>query len=178
MNQTFRLVHIRKMTCGGLLLPLILSGCGGSHSSSSSNTPTNDPIAGGPIPATVALISQSETAMNGTITNNTVTVNQTGVASYTRAVNSTPNQSGSGSLQSGNGTLSAALTAQLFKDLTAAMPLQNLPIITGTTSAIAAGETVQYQGQVGHIDDPNDAREAALASDAAAIAQALGIPQN
>jgi len=170
---------LRRVAVGAVaLLPIVLSGCGGSHSSSSSNTPTNDPIVGGPIPATVALISQSETATNGTTTNDTITVNQTGAASYTHAVNSTPNQSGSGSLQSGNGTLSAALTAQFFKDLTAAMPLQNLPLLTGTTSAIAAGKTVQYQGQTGHIDDPNDVREAALASDAAAITQALSIPKN
>ena len=37
MSQTSKIIHIRKIICGGILLPLILAGCGGS---SSSNTAT------------------------------------------------------------------------------------------------------------------------------------------
>ncbi len=150
-----------KMLCGGLLLPLIVTGCGGSSHSSD--------MASSPAPSVPAVISRAGSyPVDYTIT---VLPSGSATSTYSRGTTSEAAQTG---------TVPAALTAQFFKDLTAAMPVQSLPLFTGTTTLIAPPpvETVQYQGQSGHIDDPNDAREAALASDAAAIAQALGIPQN
>lgn len=160
MGQKFSFMRRFGVACYGLLILVAFTGCGGSHSSSNA--------AFTPAPNVPAVISEFGIAKSNFI----ISILPSGNVTYSQSTGVVP-------APTQTGTVSATLTAQFFKDLAAAMPVQNLPPFTGTTSNVVfAYETVQYQGQAGTIDNQNDAREVALASDAAAIAQALGIPQN
>lgn len=156
----------RSAACGWALLSLALTGCGGSHSTA----PVSPPAANTP-----AIITQT----NGDSANYGYTINllPSGAATYTRQMLTLPPSSpgvASGPVQTG--TVPMTLAGQFFKDLSAAVPMSNLPEYEGVRSG-GASLTVTYQGQTGPIDNPNDAREATLAADASAIAKALGIPQ-
>ena len=157
MNCAASFVSWWKMACCGLLLPLALAGCGGSHSSSNAVSTPNAP----------AVVSEFGIAKSNFI----ISILPSGSVTYSQSTGVVP-------APTQTGAVSTTLTAQFFKDLAAAMPVQNLPPPATTSTVVFAYETVQYQGQAGTIDNQNDAREVALASDAAAIAQALGIPQS
>lgn len=144
-----------KATCGWVLLSFVLAGCGGSHDSA---TPTV---------SSTAVITQTNSG-NGANPGYSISLSPSGDASYTKFVLSGPGRTGSG-------TVSASLTSRFFQDLSAATPLQNLPIYSGPSSGISTSMTVEYQGQKGPIDNPNDAREKALSADASAIAQTLSL---
>ena len=143
------------------LSSVLLTGCGGSHSTSSS-TPVST-LNG------AAVITQINVG-SGSNPGYTISIFPSGSATYTRLA-----LSGTG--QTGTGTVPAAVVSQFFHDLSAATPVQNLPAFTGTSSGLHTEETVQYQGETGPIDNPGDARESALYVDASAISQALGLPQ-
>ena len=167
MNKTFNSSLRLRLACGGFLVPLTLAGCGGSSSSSST---ASTPIADAP-----AVISQSNPTFSGS--DYTLSLLPSGAATY-NLVSVTPPPAAAtfvlGPTQTN--TVPAALTAQFFKDLAAAMPLQNLPAFSGASSVGPTTVTLQYQGQKGYLNDPNDAREQALEADVQAIAKALGLP--
>ena len=166
MNGNFSPMLWLRVAYGGLLLPLILTGCGGSsNSSSAASTPATDTPA-------VLTESNSGSPVNPVYT---ISILPSGSASYTKLAFSGNVETGG--TQTGTGTVPAALTNQFFKDLTAAMPLGNLPVPAGGGSVLSSRFTVQYQGQTGSIDDAGDAREKALEADTTAIAQELGVPQ-
>lgn len=150
-----------------LPIAIALTGCGGSSNPSAA---TSTPVADTPA---VLTETNSGSPVNPVYT---ISILPSGSASYTKLAFSGNVETGG--TQTGTGTVPAALTAKFFQDLTAAMPLQNLPAFNGGGSVLSSNLTVQYQGQTGPIDNLSDAREQALAADATAIAQALGVPQS
>ncbi len=160
-----------------LLSPLFLAGCGGSSSSSSlTNPPANDPIVTMPATNSLAVITQTN---SGTVSSDyTLSLLPSGSVTYHQYTILPPTDPGIVADPAQTGTVSAALAAQFFRDLSAAMPLQNLPPFTGTSSVISTNVTVQYQGQTGTTDNPDNPHEQALESDVVAIAKALGLPQS
>jgi hypothetical protein len=145
----------RKAAWGGVLLPLALFGCGGSHSAS---TPTVD---------SSAVISWARVEINPN-PGYSITLEPSGSATYTNYASTPPNLTGLG-------TVPAALTTQFFQDLSAAGPLQDLPGSGPASTGTVVLQVVKYQGQSTTLGNLNDPREEALSSDAAAIAVALGL---
>ena len=151
----------------GLLLPVVLTGCGGSHSSSNAaSTPAAD------VPAVVAQTNSGLVSSDYTLN-----ILPSGSVTYNQYTISPPTNPGIVAGPNQTGTVSAALATQFFRDLTAAMPLQNLPAFTGTHSGVSTSVSVQYNGQTGPVDNPDNAHEVALEADIVAIAKALGLPQ-
>lgn len=145
----------------GLLLLLsfsvILTGCGGSHSSSSSSSfaPSDS--------ATVNVVSVPSSAGP----NYLVVVSRSGAATYTNYTG----QPTTG--QTGSGTISASLTSQFFANLDAVAsgPPQVMSLVVGGSS-----DTVSYSGKVIGLAPSSNAQYQALYDESNAIAKTLGLP--
>lgn len=161
-------VSLRRVAVNAvMLLPIVLAGCGGSNSSSSSS-PTSTL-------SSAAIISQSSSG--GVSSDYTLSLLPSGAATYNLYTLLPPTTPGVAPGPTQTGTVPAVLTAKFFQDLSAAMPLQNLPAFYGGGSVISTRVSVRYNGQTGPVDNPTNAQEVTLEADVVAIAKALGLPQ-
>jgi hypothetical protein len=156
-----------KMKTGGLLagfllfiLPVVLTGCGGSGASSSSNH-------------SASLSSATIVKNNGTqtsIPSYQITITPSGGVTYQVQIPGQP-------VQSGSNVLPTTSAEQFFQDLAAVSSLSKPP----TTLPVPSGTGllyVDYQSQQVQLNGTNDTKAQTLAADSAAIAQALGIPNS
>ncbi len=146
----------------GLLLLLgfsvILTGCGGSGGSSSSNgfTPSNS--------ATIS-VNSGATSIGP---NYQVVVARSGAATYTNYIGQPP------TAQTGSGTISVSLASQFFANLDAVAPnYQSPPIGGGVSGGIP---TVSYSSKIIVIGTSTNTQQQALYDESNAIAKALGLP--
>lgn len=146
-----------KLAYGLAWLPLVLAGCGGSSSSSTSTSTLDNH----------AEISWTRVEINPN-PGYSISLLPSGSADYT-------NYAAPASNQIGSGIVPPALTTRFFQDLSAAVPLQDLPGGGPASSGVVVLQTVKYQGQSTGLGNLNDPREKALSDDATAIAVALGL---